>query len=188
LEKSWFFDLERTRTWHRDFFSGAIPSLKSFGLGNPEAKALKEEFEILLDNWCSHHMTLFKSETPPKVSSKDVKRAFSLIPERTTLGAHMPPEIQLTPEKSRSFFTTLYEHNLDLVFLRFFYWANGKRSIMEIIERLEIELDELYRDTSIARTGTGLLIEGKMSPKIDVKAMLKVADVIIQSGYLKHHA
>ena len=188
MEGSWFFDLKRTRTWLREFFTGSIPSLKTCGLGNPEAKALEEEFETLLDTWCSRWKDLFQSEIPRKVSSKDMKRASSMILERTTLGAPMPPEIQLSPEESRIFFNTLYEHNLDLVFLRLFYWADGTRSLMEIIERLEIELDELYRDSSIARTGTGLLIDSRVPLEIDMRAILSVTDVIVQSGYLKSPA
>ena len=188
MEGSWFFDLKRTRTWLREFFTGSIPSLKTCGLGNPEAKALEEEFETLLDTCCSRWKALFQSEIPRKVSSKDMKRASSMILERTTLGAPMPLEIQLSPEESRIFFSTLYEHNLDLVFLRLFYWADGKRSLMEIIERLEIELDELYRDSSIARTGTGLLIDSRVPLEIDMRAILSVTDVIVQSGYLKSPA
>ena len=97
----------------------------------------------------------------------------------------MPPEILLSPEDAVSFFDTLYSHNLDLVFLRAFYWADGKRSLMDIISRLEFEMDELYRDTSIARTATGSLIDRSVPVEIDPGAMLSIIDIIVKHGYLK---
>ena len=110
-----------------------------------------------------------------------------MVLKRSTFAAPVPIEMQLPPEESYTFFKTLYEHNLDLVFLRLFYWADGKRTLMEIIERLEIELDELYRDTSIARTGTALLIDNGISLEIDIEAILTITDIIIRSGYLTLH-
>jgi len=128
---------------------------------------------------------MFREEKTRHASESDKKRASTLVLERTTPGAPMPPEILLSPEEAGSFFDTLYSHNLDLVFLRTFYWADGKRSLMEIITRLEFEMDELHRDTSIARTATGSLIDSDISIEIDLRAMLHVIDVIIKHGYLK---
>jgi len=97
----------------------------------------------------------------------------------------MPPEIQLPPEKAQMFFDTLYGNNLDLMFFRTCYWADGKRSLMDIVELLEFEMDELYNDTSIARTGTGSLIDSKVPVEINLKALLDTTNVIIDAGYLK---
>ena len=41
------------------------------------------------------------------------------------------------------------------------------------------------RITGVMRDRIAVLIENKMSSKLDVRAILEVADVIIQSGYLK---
>jgi hypothetical protein len=56
---------------------------------------------------------------------------------------------------------------------------------MDIISRLEFEMDELYRDTSIARTATGSLIDSSVPVEIDPGAMLRIIDIIIKHGYLK---
>jgi hypothetical protein len=65
------------------------------------------------------------------------------------------------------------------------YWADGRRSLMEIIERLEFEMDELRGDTSISRTSSGLAIGENPSPQLDVQAVLNLVDRIAASGYLK---
>ncbi len=56
---------------------------------------------------------------------------------------------------------------------------------MDIVELLEFEMDELYNDTSIARTGTGSLIDSRMPVEINLKAILYIVEVIIRCGYLK---
>lgn len=54
----------------------------------------------------------------------------------------------------------------------------------DIIELLEMDLDEILQDTSIARTGSGSLIRTSVCPAIDVRAALDVTDVIIRCGLL----
>jgi hypothetical protein len=56
---------------------------------------------------------------------------------------------------------------------------------MEIIERLEFEMDELRGDTSISRTSSGLAIGENPSPQLDFQAVLNLVDRIVASGYLK---
>ncbi len=185
LEGSWFFGFERTRSWLEELFACPIASLKRFGLDDAEARSLGDELTTAVENWCRCLRGMFRDEKPRNASESDKKRASFLVLERTTPGAPMPSEILLPPEEAVSFFDTLYSHNLDLVFLRTFYWADGKRSLMEIITRLEFEMDELYRDTSIARTATGSLIDSNVPVEIDLGAMLHVIDVIIKHGYLK---
>ena len=187
MDGTWPFGFDRSRTWLIYFFTSTIPSLKNCGMKESETTALEKECTAMLDTWCSRLKSLFKAETIRKASSSDIERASSMVLKRSTFAAPMPAEMQLPPEESYTFFKTLYEHNLDLVFLRLFYWADGKRTLMEIIERLEIELDELYRDTSIARTGTALLIDNETSLEIDIEAILTITDIIIRSGYLTLH-
>jgi hypothetical protein len=184
IEGTWFFGFERTKSWLIDLFTGTISSLRSFSLDDTEAISFGDELTSAVESWCRRLRSIFQDEKPRNASERDKMLASSLVLERTTPGAPMPPEIQLPPEEAGSFFDTLYSHNLDLVFLRTFYWADGKRSLMEIITRLEFEMDELYRDTSIARTGTGSLIDSSVPVEIDLKAMLYVIDVIIRHGYL----
>ena len=79
----------------------------------------------------------------------------------------------------------LYGNNLDLLFHRICYWANGKRSVMDIVARLEFEMDELLRDTSISRTSSGAAIDGATSPTLDLEAVLYIVDRLVQGGYLR---
>jgi hypothetical protein len=89
------------------------------------------------------------------------------------------------PEDERQYRELLYRHNLDLLFHRIFYWADGRRSLMDIVERLEFEMDELRGDTTISRTSSGLAIADDPAPEIDIPAVLSLVDRIVASGYLK---
>jgi hypothetical protein len=114
------------------------------------------------------------------------RRAGSLVLERTTKGSPKAWGIPAEgPEDERQYRELLYRHNLDLLFHRILYWADGRRSLMEIIERLEFEMDELRGDTSISRTSSGLAIGENPSPQLDFQAVLNLVDRIVASGYLK---
>jgi len=89
------------------------------------------------------------------------------------------------PEDERRYRELLYRHNLDLLFHRLLYWADGQRSLLDIVDRLEFERDELQRDTSISRTSSGLAIVESCSPQLDVAAVLALVERIVASGYLK---
>ena len=57
--------------------------------------------------------------------------------------------------------------------------------MLDIIQRLEFELDELQRDTGISRTSSALAIEPSPSPQLDCGAVLALVDRIVASGYLR---
>jgi hypothetical protein len=113
------------------------------------------------------------------------ERLCSLVLERTTKGSPKAWSIVPEPPDDGRYRELLYRHNLDLLFHRIFYWADGKRSLRDIIERLEVEMDELQLDTSISRTSSGLAISERQSPMLDVQAMLALVDRILGSGYLR---
>ncbi|HEC62450.1 MAG TPA: DUF4910 domain-containing protein [bacterium] len=184
LESSWPFCWEVTEIWLLTLLSGSIRSLEKFGLDRSLKESLQREVQAAVAGWCGRWKTFFPEKIIRK-QSKVLQRAVKLILSRTTMGMTMPPEIKLEAEESRKFLDILYSHNLDLVFLRIAYWADGKRNLLEIIELLELEIDELYRDTSIARTGSGSLIEIKSGVELDLEAVLYVVDVITRSGLLK---
>ena len=56
---------------------------------------------------------------------------------------------------------------------------------MDIIQRLEFEIDELRRDTSISRTSSGMAIAENATLGLDVEAVLSLVDRIVANGYLK---
>jgi hypothetical protein len=185
FEGSYHFGYRRTRAWLKELFSSTPGSLVKFGLDSGTARSLREDYIHMVDEWCGQWKERFTQEKPRSAGASDIKRATSLVPVRTTPGIPMPPEIQLPPEEAQMFFDTLYGNNLDLVFFRTCYWADGKRSLMDIVELLEFEMDELYNDTSIARTGTGSLIDSRVPVEINLRALLDVADVITDAGFLR---
>ena len=91
----------------------------------------------------------------------------------------------MSPEVEAEYRRVLYENNLDMLFHRILYWADGTRSVLDIIERLEFELKTLLEDTSISRTSSGADIAGGGAPQLDVEAVLYVVDLIVRGGYLQ---
>jgi hypothetical protein len=63
-------------------------------------------------------------------------------------------------------------------------WADGQRSLLEIVERLEFEREELKRDTFISRTSSDTAIEAASSERINLKAVLYVVDKLVKFGFL----
>ena len=78
----------------------------------------------------------------------------------------------------------LYGNNLDMLLHRICYWADGKTSLLEIVGYLELELDELLRDTAIARTSSGTQISDSESNELDLDAVLYLVDLLVKDHYL----
>ena len=93
--------------------------------------------------------------------------------------------IALSPDEEHEYRHILYDNRLDLLFHTVCYWADGSRTLLEIVERLEFEMDQPQRDTSIARTSSGTLIGEGACPELDLEAVLYVTDRIIPGGYLE---
>jgi hypothetical protein len=164
----------------------SIASAERFGLPAAEVASLQEELRHDVSDWCRRFAAWFPAPAIRNVLP-DVRRAAgSLILERTTRGS--PKAWALTtedPEDERRYRDLLYRHNLDLLFHRLLYWADGQRSLLDIVERLEFERDELQRDTSISRTSSGLAIAESPAPQLNVEAVLALVDRIVANGYLK---
>ena len=65
----------------------------------------------------------------------DVQKA--LLLGRTTVGAPKAwgGSIDLSPEEEQEFRRVLYGNGLDTLFHRICYWANGERSLTDIVDR-----------------------------------------------------
>ncbi len=136
--------------------------------------------------WCKQFEDAFPAASPRNLAASIQRKARALVPERTTKGTPKAWSIgRDSPEEEREYRELLYPNNLDLLFHRIFYRADGKRSLMEIIERLEFEMNDLERDRSISRTSSGLAIQESPSPELNVEAVLSLVDRIAASGYLK---
>ena len=72
-----------------------------------------------------------------------------------------------------------------MLFHRICYWANGKRSVIDIVKRLEIELYALKQDTSISRTSTDVSITESSKEKINLQAVLYIVEKLVKAGYLR---
>ncbi|MGE5528193.1 MAG: DUF4910 domain-containing protein [Patescibacteria group bacterium] len=185
LGGSWPFGLERTKRWFNLRFGILCASLRRFGLPEPECAALAEELAAQVEAWCERRRMSFPREAPRRAARSDLEAASSLVLSRATLGMTMPPEIRLPPAEARAFLSALYGNELDLVFFRLAYWADGRRSLLEIVDLLELELDEIQPDAAIARTGSGSLLSGRMALELNLGAVLHVAEVAMGCGCLK---
>jgi hypothetical protein len=185
LDHSWPFGQDRTLRWYRELFATSLGSLQRLGVSDSERSALSAEVRGFLEEWARRLRDWFPAEHLRRATLADIERAAATVLERALPGIAMPHEIKLEPREARRFYDILYGNNLDLVFLRLAYWANGTRSLLDIVERLEIELDELYRDTSIARTTSGAALLKEETVEIDLAAIIAVSDVIVASGLLR---
>jgi hypothetical protein len=186
LSGSWPFDESRTRQWFIEQADLSLASIERFGLAAAEVKARQEELRAAICAWCKRFENAFPHVPARNLSADTRRRACSLVLERTTKGSPKAWGIPTEgPEDERQYRELLYRHNLDLLFHRIFYWADGRRSLMDIVERLEFEMDELRGDTTISRTSSGLAIAENPSPEIGVPAVLSLVDRIVASGYLK---
>ena len=186
LGGSWPFDAVRTRQWFTEQADLSVASVERFGLPATEVSVLQTELRRAVDGWCRQYHDAFRPALPQNVSASAQQRASTLVPQRTTRGSPKAWSLNHeSPEDERAYRELLYRNNFDLLFHRLFYWADGKRSLMDIIQRLEFEMDELRRDTSISRTSSGLAIAATAAPGLDVEAVCALVDRIVANGYLK---
>ena len=64
--------------------------------------------------------------------------------------------IELSPTAEAEYRRILYDNNLDLLFHRICYWCDGRRTLLDIVQRLEFEMEELMRDTAISRINSDM--------------------------------
>ena len=185
LAGSWPFGEARTRQWFAEQFSLKAESLWRFGLTAADAASLEQELSEALAAWSQTWGRRLPEERPRTGPADVVRRAGSMVLRRTCLGTPKAwGSLKLTAGENQAYREVLYGNNLDLLFHRICYWADGKRSLLDIVHRLEFELAELQRDTSIARTSSGSQI-GKRSAELDLNAVLYVTDLIVRNGYLE---
>ena len=164
----------------------SVASLSRFGLDASEGEEIKAALTRELGDWVAGRRDRFPDARLRKAAPESLGRAETVVPERTTLGAPKAwGSIDFAAEEEQRYRQVLYENNLDLLFHRICYWADGERSVLDIVERLEFELDELLRDTSIARTSSGFLIDGAKPIELDLDAVLYMVDCIARGGFLK---
>jgi len=178
LSGSWRFSVERTEAWYSEQFAMKADSLARFGASMAQVATLKDELSETLRQWLVATGTQFPTDTP--------RRTSAVVPDRTTLGTPKAwGSMQMSAQQEQEYRRVLYENSLDLLFHRICYWANGKRTLADIVERLEFELDELLCDTSIARTSSGSLIAEQESIELDLDAVAYIVDLLVENGYLK---
>jgi len=185
-EGSWPFSEERTGRWFAEQFQLKAESVARFGMDETQVESLKHDLAGQVQGWCLKHHARFPAEPARAADAALLERAAALVPGRGTLGTPKPWDtLDLSDAEDQAYRKVLFDHNLDMLFHRLIYWANGRRSLLEIVERLEVELDELQRDTAIARTASGSLIAKQEAAQLDLKAVMVVFDLIVASGYLK---
>jgi hypothetical protein len=163
----------KRRQWFTEQADLSIASVERFGLSASEVSSIQEELRLAVAAWCGQFRYGFPAAPARNLSPSTRRKADTLVLERTTKGSPKAWSIGCdSPEEERAYRELLYENNLDLLFHRIFYWADGKRSLMEIIERLEFEMKDLQDDTSISRTSSGFAIQESPSPELNVEAVL----------------
>ncbi len=185
LSGAWPFGADRSRRWFAVQFQRRAASLAKFGLDPAGVEGVAREFDALVSAWTERHAALFAAEEPRQADADLLHRAGALVLHRTTLGAPKAWEsLALSPDEEQEYRRILYGNNLDLVFHRVCYWADGRRTLLEIADLLECEMDDVQQDAGIARTSSGALIAGAQSPQIDLSALLYVTDLLVRNGYL----
>jgi len=186
LSGSWPFDLSRTRQWFIEQANLSVASVERFGLSSSEVSSIQEELPLAVGAWCEQFQSEFPTSSPRNLPDAIQQRADTTVLERATKGTPKAWSIgHDSPEDEREYRELLYQNNLDLLFHRILYWVDGRRSIMEIVERLEFETMCLNNDTSISRTSSGFAIAENASPELNVEAVLALVDRIVASGYLR---
>jgi aminopeptidase-like protein len=185
LERSWPFDRERSSRWFAEQFALSVQSLAAFSLPMTEVQACQQEVSELVQHWSERLAMNFPAGRPRTADAKDHDRAGSLVLCRVTLGA---PSLYgfagLSPDEGWEFRRVLLENNCDMLLHRICYWADGKRSLLQIIDRLEIELDQLLPDAHLARTASGSMFDDTRRD-LDLRAVLYIVGHLIRGGYLK---
>lgn len=185
LSGCWPFDLSRTRQWFIGQANLSIASVERFGLPASDVSSTQEELQRAIADWCERFQDGFPAAAPRNLPDAIRHRAATTVLERTTKGTPKAWSIgHESPKDEREYRELLYQNNLDLLFHRILYWADGRRSLMEIVERLEFEMMHLASDTTISRTSSGFAIAESASPGLNVEAVLALVDRIVASGYL----
>lgn len=186
LSGTWPFGVLRSERWFQEQHRTKAESLGRLGLAAQAEVAFEQETTSLLTKWLDRWNPLFPTEEPRRADEQLLKRARTLILSRTTLGAPKAWEsLTLTAEEEQEYRRILYANNLDLVFHRLSYWADGKRSLLDIVELLECEMAELQQDIGVARTSSGSPIAAKETAQLNLEAVLGITDLLIRDGYLK---
>jgi len=186
LTGQWPFEAGRSRNWFLQQFITRGESLGKFGLSPQGVDAFKEAISRTVAAWLDRLQPSFPAPKPRGDQQQALDRARALIPSRATLGAPKAwGSLALTPEQHQEYRRVLYANNLDLLFHRLCYWADGRRTLLDIVDLLELEMDELQRDTGIARTSSGSLITAQQATQINLDAVLYIADLLIRNGYLR---
>ena len=186
LSGCWPFDLSRTRQWFIEQANLSIASVERFELPASDVASTQEELQLAVTAWCEQIQVAFPTASPRNLPDAIHQRVNTMVLERTTKGTPKAWSIaHESPEDERKYRELLYQNNLDLLFHRILYWADGTRSLNEIIERLEFEMMYLASDTTISRTSSGFAIEENVSPELNVEAVLALVDRIVASGYLR---
>ncbi len=185
VEGTWPFACDRTQAYLAEVFKRKADSTARFGAAEGELARLQAELERALGAWCTTNEPRFPGESASVAKAAALERAQSLVPHRVTLGAPKPWEsLTLTPVEEQEYRRMLYGNNLDMLLHRICYWSDGKTSLLEIVGHLELELDELLRDTAIARTSSGTQISDSESNELDLDAVLYLVDLLVKDHYL----
>jgi hypothetical protein len=186
LEGTWPFEGERTAAWLAEQAVMSAGSLRRFSAPADETNALRDELLRTVGDWKETWSARFPRPPRRAASADTLARARSTVLKRTTLGTPKAwGSMDFDPEEETRYRAVLYGNNLDMLFHRICYWCDGTRSVLDIVERLELELDDLLHDTSISRTSSGIAIEDRTVPHLDLDAVLFVVDRIVRGGYLE---
>jgi len=186
LAGTWPFGAERTERWFGEQFALKAQSLARFGLPDDGVAALRDELTAAARALCGAYGTRFLEPPARPEGGEALARARTMVLRRKTLGSPKPwgGSFALTAREQVEYERIIYGKNLDFMVHRICYWADGKRSVLDIAERLEIEMDELLRDTSISRTSSGQPISDRVPVTIDLEALLYLVDLLVANGYL----
>jgi hypothetical protein len=183
LDGTWPFPRSRSEAWFAEQFSLSAESLRRFSLPEAEVEACGAELRELARAWSAQWSARFPPAQARAASPADQHAAQTLMLSRKTLGAPSLYALSLPPDEEREYRRILYGNNLDWLQHRLCYWADGKRSLLEIVDRLEFELDQLLPDAGIARTSTGSLVESN-SVELNLEAVLFIAGHLVRAGFL----
>jgi len=185
LSGTWPFGAACTERWFAEQFAMKVESLAKFGAEPGAVDLLAEGLAAQVSEWCRVNAARSPEARERAGDGSALERAASLVLHRATPGTPKAWSLPLTGAQEQEYRRTLYDNNLDLLFHRIFYWVDGKRSVLDIVERLEFEMDGLLRDTSISRTSSGAAIDAPRRSELDIGAVLYVIDLIVEAGYLK---
>jgi hypothetical protein len=185
-ERKWPFSKNRSEEWFKEQFSMSAVSIERFGLPADKVKIFQKKLSDDVDRWSECLKSFFPKEIKRKNSKNYIDKAAGAIFRRTTKGAPKAlGSFKMSPEEEKKYKKILFENNFDLLFHRLLYWVDGKRTLLDIIERLEFELKELMQNTSISRTASGFSIEEKKSYELDIEGIIYITDKIVAGGYLE---